>query len=287
MTTGAGSGALTLDTTDGAQLAATVFEPAGDGIGRVAVINSAMGVRQRFYTNYARALAEAGFVVVTYDYRGIGDSAEPGGVQRSTAKLRDWGRDFDAVLDFVEGRWPGLPVVVVGHSVGGQLLGLLPRPERVHALLGIAAQSGYWKLWSGFKRFQVSFLWFVLIPTVCATIGYLPSQLVGGGEHIPGGVARQWGQAGRQRRYVADRFASDSSYDRVRMPLRLVGFSDDTFAPERAVKGLADLYPQAPAELLRVEPGPEHGHEIGHFGFFRSRMKKSLWPDTVEWLRDV
>ena len=277
----------TIDTPDGTSLAATIFEPPGERLGRVVVINSAMGVLQRFYANYARYLAENGFATVTYDYRGIGGSVSSGGIRRSPATLRDWGRDFDAVLDRVEDRWPGRPVVVVGHSVGGQILGLLPQPERVHALLGVAAQSGYWKLWSGVGRLRIMALWYVLIPAACAALGYLPSLLFGGGEHIPAGVARQWAQAGRQRRYIADRFAPDTSFDRVELPMRLIGFADDAFAPRRAVDGLARLYPAATVEQCRVEPGSEHGHEIGHFGFFRPRMKDSLWADSVAWLREA
>ena len=274
-------------TPDGATLATTVFEPDGEALDRVVVINSAMGVRQRFYAKYASFLAASGFEVVTYDYRGIGDSADAESVRDSKATLRDWGRDFDAVVSWVEERARGRSIVVVGHSVGGQLLGLLPRPERIHAVLGLAAQSGYWRLWKGVGRVRITALWYVIIPAACAVMGFLPSQLFGSGEHIPPGVGREWAQAGRQRRYIADRFAGDNTFDRVQMPIRLVGFSDDTFAPRDAVAGLGRLYPRAGVELREVEPGPEHGDEIGHFGFFRSRMKDSLWPDSVAWLREV
>ncbi len=277
----------TLRTPDGARLVCRVFEPEESPPRRVVVINSAMGVRQQYYFKYAQYLAGAGLVAVTYDYRGIGDSASSDGVRSSPAILRDWGRDFEAILVRVEEQYPGLPIAVVGHSVGGQILGLLPRPERVHALLGVAAQSGYWKLWSGVHRLKMLALWYLLIPVACATLGYLPSQLFGGGEHIPSGVARQWAQAGRQPRYVKDRFADDSSFDRVRFPIRLTGFSDDTFAPEKAIGGLAALYPNARIEQKQIVPGREHGHKIGHFGFFRSRTEDSLWADSVAWLSSI
>ena len=38
------------------------------------LINSAMGVRRRFYRHLAGHLAEQGIGVLTYDYRGMGDS---------------------------------------------------------------------------------------------------------------------------------------------------------------------------------------------------------------------
>src|ERR1700730_10557067 len=64
-----------IPTRDGLRLAASVFEPAGPSAdGGVGVINSATGVPRDYYAPFAAFLASRGFVAVTYDYRGIGDS---------------------------------------------------------------------------------------------------------------------------------------------------------------------------------------------------------------------
>ncbi|MFC7611932.1 hypothetical protein [Teichococcus aestuarii] len=44
----------------------------------VVVVSPATSVRSRYYGRFAAHLAGAGFDVVTFDYRGIGDPAPPG-----------------------------------------------------------------------------------------------------------------------------------------------------------------------------------------------------------------
>ncbi|RLZ11740.1 serine aminopeptidase domain-containing protein [Faecalibacter macacae] len=41
---------------------------------KLIVISSAIGVKQSFYSKYATYLANKGYLVFTYDYRGIGES---------------------------------------------------------------------------------------------------------------------------------------------------------------------------------------------------------------------
>jgi pimeloyl-ACP methyl ester carboxylesterase len=73
---------------------------------------------------------------VRFDYRGCGESA--GAFEDFT--LEDWRDDALAVIDATQG-----PVVLVGSSMGGwiMLLAALARPERVAALVGIAAAPDF------------------------------------------------------------------------------------------------------------------------------------------------
>lgn len=59
---------------DGWPLAGTLFE--GEGNGPAVLISGAAAVPHRFYACFARWLCEGGArTVLTYDYRGIADSA--------------------------------------------------------------------------------------------------------------------------------------------------------------------------------------------------------------------
>ncbi|HSK39431.1 MAG TPA: alpha/beta hydrolase, partial [Arenibaculum sp.] len=63
----------------------------------VAIINPATSVRCRYYSRFAVYLFENGFDVVTYDYRGIGES-RPVSLRGFQGSWLDWGHlDFDAV----------------------------------------------------------------------------------------------------------------------------------------------------------------------------------------------
>lgn len=77
-----------------------------------------------------------GRAYVRFDYRGCGESA--GAFEDFT--LEDWRDDALGVIDSIDG-----PVVLVGSSMGGwiMLLAALARPDRVAALVGIAAAPDF------------------------------------------------------------------------------------------------------------------------------------------------
>ena len=73
---------------DGVVLGGNFWRPAGDPEAAV-VINSATGVLARYYHRYARWLADEGFAVLTYDYRGIGAS-RPSDIRNCGYRWQDW-----------------------------------------------------------------------------------------------------------------------------------------------------------------------------------------------------
>jgi predicted alpha/beta hydrolase len=281
---------LTVPAADGVPLSAVLYEP-GDGAGgdppRAAVlIAPAMAVRKRYYEPFAAYLAGAGFAVLAFDYRGMGGSL-PGRLRGFRADLHEWGeQDLDGALAWLAGRWPGAPLLVVAHSVGGQVLGLAAGIERVAALLAVGAQSGYWRFWPGAWRWALAVFWYCWLPALVALFGYLPMRLATGGENVPAGVAREWARWGRHPDYVLSyaRAAGGAGYARFDRPLAAWGFTDDLLAPPRAVERLVAFYPNAQSELRILAPADLGVREIGHFGPFRERFRESLWAEWRRWL---
>src|SRR4051794_33825871 len=135
---------LVIPALDGFPLAATLYRPAAPPR-RLVVVNSAMGVRRQFYGAFAAFLAGRGYAALCYDYRGIGGST---GRPTGAARLGDWGeRDFAGVLAWARQAHPRAAIGCVGHSLGGQLVGLAEEAGRIDAFLAVAAQSGYWRHW--------------------------------------------------------------------------------------------------------------------------------------------
>ena len=129
---------------DGHPLHAIVYEPAAEPE-RVVLVTAAMGVKQAFYEPFARYLARSGCAVITFDYRGIGKSLS-GPIGAAQASLRDWGeRDYPAVIDFARARFRDTPLQIVGHSVGGQLVGMLENVHHVRAVCTVGSMHGYWR----------------------------------------------------------------------------------------------------------------------------------------------
>jgi predicted alpha/beta hydrolase len=279
---------VSLRTRDGLVLAGTHFVPAVDPVRGAVVVAAATGVARRFYAPFCSYLAQQGFAVLSFDYRGIGDSA-PARLKGFEASMAQWGsEDLTAALAWMAARHAGVPQYVVGHSVGGQVLGLVP-PGQLESLSGVllvASQGGYWGMWRGVGRVAMLFTWYALIPGMTALVGYLPMRRFGQGEDLPAGVAQQWARWGRHPGYfLADEEVRRAEgYARLRCPLRTYALTDDAYAPLQGVQWLASRYPNAGAEVRSVTPAQVGQRKLGHFGFFRERVRDTLWAEAAAWL---
>ncbi len=266
---------------DGVSLAATLWDPAATTRARhrVVVMASATGVLRGYYATFAAWLSTRGFAVVTFDYRGMGDSAGAS----SAPAMHDWGeRDLAAVLAWAATEHgDGTHAAIVGHSVGGQLVGLLPDPGRVSALVTIGSQSGDYRLWPLPARLAMALVWYGVVPGVTHAVGYLPGAL-GIGEDLPAGVALEWARWCRTPGYLVgdDGDSRRAGFAKLDAPVLAFGFDDDIYAPRAAIDALLALYLRAPIE--RRQLGRTAGR-FGHFGFFRKRHLP-YWRDVASFL---
>ena len=274
---------------DGYRLTATLFPPTAPDNGVVVQINGATGVRREYYHTFARFLADRGFHVVTYNYRGIGDSRDIGW-HGGEPTLRDWGeQDLAGVIEWISHEYPKHRLVCVGHSGGGQWLGLARNNARVRAQLGISVQSGYWRHFRLQDWPRYLFMWCLLMPITTRLMGYFPGRLMGS-EDLPRGVALEFARWCRNPHYISDRRGKPvrehfHAY-RGRMRFYVIG-DDGLFAPAEAVRAVASYYKNADVQILHVAPNDYDQAEIGHFGFFRAGMPEQAWQQTADWLREA
>jgi predicted alpha/beta hydrolase len=272
---------LRLQAQDGYELGATLFEPPAPAR-RAVLVMAATGVPQQYYRKFAAFLAERGSAVLTFDYRGIGRSRPPS-LRSMNARMRDWALlDAAAAFSYLAKDYSKL--LLVGHSFGGQAIGLLPAPERIAAALAVGSQSGYWKNWPPLARLWMWPTVHLMLPAVSHALGYFPSSRIGFGEDLPAGVAIEWASWCRQPRYILGALRVDAEYARFHAPLRLYSISDDAIAPPSAVKALLEFYPSARSEVRAVAPRDVHAKRIGHFGFFREPFRDTLWREAAHWL---
>jgi len=261
--------------------------PAGTPPAAAVLVGAAMGVRQAFYRPFAEWLARQGYLVASFDYRGIGDSRSAP-LRGFDADLYSWARDFDAAIDALSERAPDVPFYVVGHSLGAQLPGMLERRDRIDGLVSIAGGSGYWRDTAPrLKRSALTF-WYAVVPLATALFGYFPGarwKMVG---DLPRGVVLQWRRwclnpryhVGAEGRIVREQFES------VRFPLVAVSIGDDEMMTERGIRVLVDCYANAPRRVERVSPADLAVRRIGHFGFFRDSFESTLWARAQSWLNE-
>ena len=269
---------------DGYPLAATAFAPPAPPQ-RVVLINSATAVPRRIYRGLATYLAERGFAAVTYDYRGVAGS-RPRSFKGFDARMRDWAAlDASAAIDHMRNVWPAAALTVVGHSFGGQALGLAPNNSEVSRALLVAAQAGYWRLFAAPEKYRVYVLMrFIGVP-VARALGYVPGRF-GIGEDVPRGVFLEWTGWVRKPRYFFDdaTLTALENFPRFRGALRAVCMADDPWATPRAVDLLCSGFTGTTAERVDVHPHDVSATRIGHFGFFRIEHRDTLWRDAADWL---
>jgi predicted alpha/beta hydrolase len=281
---------IELIASDGMRIAATRFAPAGEAKA-VIVMPGAMGVKQDFYEPFARYLAEQGLAVLTFDYRGMGRSI-PHAFRRSLrgfeANLFDWAEhDYNAALLAAKVWQPNLPLFVVGHSLGGQLPGLLPDNHLIDGIVTVAAGNGYWRFNAPQLKRVIWFMWYFAVPVYTRLFGYFPGKKMRKIGDLPRGVIFQWAQWCKSPHYVIDAKGRPirKGFDRLRIPILGLSFSDDEMLSKRSIDDLHGFYRNADIERRHIAPREAGGKRVGHMGFFRPQFRDTLWQQTLQWLQ--
>ena len=136
---------------NGFSLAGTLSKPAGAAAARplpAVVLVGGSGPTDRDELTFgipilgqlATALADAGFIVLRYDKRGVGQS----GGRLESASLADYAEDLRATVKYLAERKDVNPnrVAVVGHSEGGAVALIAAAKDKRVAAVGLIAANG-------------------------------------------------------------------------------------------------------------------------------------------------
>lgn len=281
--------AIAISCKDGLELGGHFWQATASAPHGLVVINPATGVLARYYHRYAQFLVDAGFDVLTYDYRGIGLS-RPVSLRGCGFRWRDWGQlDCDAALRAAHDRRREGKLLVVGHSVGGFLPGLAESGYLIDRMLTVGAQYGYWRDYARDGWMGLFLKWHIAMPAITRLLGYFPGKRLGWLEDLPAGVACEWAFKGArtedshpasERDAVLDRFAE------FHAPILAVVVSDDTIGTEAAIRRSLAYYRRAPNSVALVSPDDLGMATIGHFGLFHARFADTFWAQSLRWLRE-
>lgn len=270
---------------DGYSLTGTIFQADNNPTQTVVVINAATAVPQHYYKPFATYLAEQGYTAVTYDYRGIGQS-KPKHLRGFQATSLDWTlQDMAGVVDWVQSTYQPQRLFMMGHSYGGQTVGMLPNADVVDALITFSAQSGYWGLQGGNRKYSALLHVYFTIPLLCRLYGYMPWSKFGSAEDLPKGAALEWARWCRYSNYFLDDPTLPlERYKSFQAPVLAYSFDDDNWGTARSVDAMMKVYSNLTRRhLVPAEVGLD---SIKHFGFFRPKAQH-LWPDAINWLEEV
>lgn len=276
---------LILKTPDHFPLSVKIFEPEISN-GKLLLINSATGVKQQIYFSFAKYLAEKGFTVITYDYRGIGES-KPKKMNGFKASMRIWGTvDFKTVTNFIKKEYAGFDKFCLGHSVGALILGMNADSKIFKKFIFVATQDAY----LGNLNFKVAvagLLGFgIALPIMTHFLGYFPANRFGLGESLPKGVAFDWqtlilNKKSTKRLYETNE--ADFSKN-LYQPTFIIHAEDDSWVTQKGMRNLMKTtYPHLKTTYREVKISESDKSEIGHVNFFRS-FNRGLWKIVLEQL---
>lgn len=274
---------------DGYPLALSLYQ--ADKPEGIVIIGSAIGIPQKFYGDFANFLNGKNYHCVTFSYRGTEDSLAK--TNPFDVKLEDWGlQDVEAVIQFAINTVctgsENLPIHFIGHSVGGQLIGLAPSASRLNSIVFVASSCPYWKRWDFPENIKMLLVPRVIFPIASLGRDEFPTQRLGlGSIKIPTQIAKQWAAWMLKPDYLFDKKfgLAINHYQSLTQPLLSLGFKDDKLAPEINIKRLLGQFSAATITEKIIDPNDLNVSNIGHSGFFKSKFRSSLWEDTIAWIK--
>lgn len=232
--------------------------PATSAAAPMVVLWPAMGVPAGYYRPFLTGLLRAGLAVAAVDLRGTGDST-PRASRASRYGYAELTDDVGAVLEHLKPRRDGRRVVLLGHSLGGQVC-LLHAARTggadVDGLALVAVGLPYWRRYQGLRRLLV-WPFTQAIGATSALLGYWPGWGFGGRQAR--GVVRDWAYTARTGRLPAVPGVDPAeAVAALSLPVLAVSLARDTHTPASTVDYLVTGLTGARVRRTHLDGDADH-----------------------------
>ncbi|HRT61229.1 MAG TPA: alpha/beta fold hydrolase [Syntrophales bacterium] len=274
-------GEVGIETKDGVAAGITIFTGDVPPGSPVLVCMPAMGVAAKFYEPLAEPMVKEGWHLITADLRGNGLSSLRAARGVSFGFHEMVAYDWPAVMETAKALFPGSPLYLLGHSLGGQLsaLYLAANPGTGSGLVLVAAPSVHYRGW-GFPLNLAVLAGTQSACLIARALGYFPGRRIGFGGTEARGVICDWAHTGRTGRYEPAGSAVDYEglLGEMELPVLAVSFEVDLLAPERAVANFC-------AKMKRCRITHHHlwDEDLGHLQWMRN--PRPVIERIREWLQ--
>ena len=252
--------------------------------GKNLIIAPAVEVVQKDYEKFAVHFQRLGYNVVTFDYRGIGDSA-PLFLKGFDAGLQQWAvQDIDAVIRFVRSAFPGNEIIFIGHGIGGELIGLAQASQYINKLALVSSSLSCKKYWSWRGQLKITVLktaarlankWF----------GYFPGTRFGMRRDLPKGVMNELTEWCDNPNGLFDVYP-ENNYRKLEVPLFAFSFANDWMTPDRSVRKLLGYFSSASITWYHIHPKELGLNGKKNYCFFETQLQTSTWVMLQQWLNE-
>ncbi|PJI42514.1 alpha/beta fold hydrolase [Ferrovibrio sp.] len=275
---------IRLQRSEGTSFALQVYA-AADPLVPVILIQPAMGVKAGYYTPLAAALQEAGYNVAVAELRG---HEESGG--RKPGHDYDFGyhelltEDWPQSVAAVKAHFPGAPLYLYGHSLGGQISAIYAahNPQQLDGLILTAVSSVHWKLWPlpFWPYSQAAVL-------VAKLLGHFPGEKFRFAGREARSVIADWGRQARTGRFwfgKPERTDHDEVLATMTIPVLAISLQGDFFAPRHAMDDIVRRFPKAALTRQHLDPKAMGIDGIDHFRWVRK--PQVVLPTLLDWLNN-
>lgn len=230
----------------------------------------AMGVRASFYKSFATELNIKGYNVLTVDWRGQGRSSI-----RASRKVnfgyRELISDIKRVVEHSNSLFPDSKIVLIGHSLGGQIGSLFTSrfPDKIEGLILITSCSVYYKGWDKKTSFKL-FIAGKLFYPISKLFGYFPGNIIGFGGKEAEYIMKDWCNNTITGNYqlVNSSFDYDISLKGLTKNVLSISIENDSLASKNAVENLYKKFdPKSNVQHLHITEKQSKLKPLNHFSW--------------------
>lgn len=273
-------------TEDSATLNGIIFYPQSEPKA-VVVINPATAIKTQYYYPFARFLTENGFVSVVWNYRCFCESKSEK-LSQSKASFSDFGtKDIPAILKFVKEKFDNTPIIGIGHSVGGQQLGLVSNNYFYNGFLAVATSSGYARNMPLHYKLQSLLFFKIFGPLSIFIKNYVCSKKFNIMEDLPRYVFSEWKRWCSKENYLFhEDFIGTSlpkgNYEALPFPIHVLTSSDDEVATSKNLDSFwKHVKSKHGIKFTTIKPSNIGCKKIGHLGYFRGKYSLTVWKELL------
>lgn len=270
----------TIRTNDGVRIWINCDLPEKEN-GKVIVIAPGVGLTHDYYYLFANFFCQQGYVVISFDYRGVGKSA-PQKLSGYEARMHQWAaQDINTVLIYAKQNYPGQEIIYIGHAIGGEIIGLAPASQYINRIVLVSSALTCSKLWPLRDKIRMR-----IIKTSAKILnkafGYFPGKALRTYGDLPRGVVSEWANWCDNQNGLFDNFP-DNNYRKLNIPILAYTFSNDWHCPPRAVKELLNRFANAMITWYHLDPKEIGMKKMGNHDFFLPAVRSTLWKHLLEW----
>lgn len=252
----------------------------------VVIVNPGTATKTSFYAPFAEFLADNGYHVLLWNYRGFCDS-KPASLVGSDISFSDIGQwDIPAAISKAKELYPELPLYCVGHSAGGQQIGFAHNCNQLDGMVGLAVSTGNFSSMPLGYRVKAHLFFKVIAPVSSALFGYVKAEQLKLMEDVPAKLAKEWGQwCANKEFFFAPKFSKKKPhlkhYRKLDFPIQVFTADDDEISTAENICSLWDKIETAQSVNFTLYKAAEMPKKaVGHMGYFR-RANQVIWQDIL------